>query len=138
MALLEFNRHPTSTELRWFGVLLAGVVVLAGALVHWRLEAPAAARMLWIAGAVAAGVYAAAPSCRRWIYLGWLYAVFPIGWTVSHLLLAATYYLVVTPIGRLMRLTRRDPLERTLDRAAPTYWTERPPVRDVRRYFRQF
>ena len=138
MALLEINRHPAAKELRWFGVLLAGFVVLAGALARWQIEAPAAALTIWAAGAALAAVYAAAPPLRRWIYLGWLYAAFPIGWTVSHLLLAATYYLVLTPIGLLVRWTRGDPLERTLDRSAPTYWTERRPVRDVRRYFRQF
>ena len=138
MALLEINRHPAAKELRWFGVLLAGFVVLAGALAYWQFEAPAAARIIWAAGAALAAVYAGVRPLRRWIYLGWLYAAFPIGWTVSHLLLAATYYLVLTPIGLLVRRTRGDPLERTQDRSAPTYWTERRPVRDVRRYFRQF
>ena len=75
---------------------------------------------------------------RRWIYLGWLYAAFPIGWTLSHILLAAGYYLVLTPMGLLARWLREDPLERKLDRDAATYWTERRPPRDVRRYFRQF
>ena len=138
MALLEINRHPAAKELRWFGVLLAGFVVLAGALARWQIEAPAAALTIWAAGAALAAVYAGVRPLRRWIYLGWLYAAFPIGWTVSHLLLAATYYLVLTPIGLLVRWTRGAPLERTLDRSAPTYWTERRPVRDVRRYFRQF
>ena len=138
MALLEINRHPAAKELRWFGVLLAGFVVLAGALARWQIEAPAAALTIWAAGAALAAVYAGVRPLRRWIYLGWLYAAFPIGWTVSHLVLAATYYLVLTPIGLLVRWTRGDPLERTLDRSAPTYWTERRPVRDVRRYFRQF
>ena len=122
-------------------MLLAGVVVLAGALVHWQPgSAGGSTECSGPLAPLAAAVYAAASvRCRRWIYLGWLYAVFPIGWTVSHVLLAATYYLVVTP-DRAADATgqRRDPLERTLDRAASSYWTERRPVRDVRRYFRQF
>ena len=138
MALLQINRHPAAKELRWFGVLLAGFVVVAGALAHWQLEAPAAARIIWAAGAALAAVYATVRPLRRWIYLGWIYAAFPIGWTVSHLLLGAAYYLVLTPIGLLVRWIKGDPLGRELDRDAPTYWTERPPVRDVRRYFRQF
>jgi len=138
MALIEINRHPTAKELRWFGVLLAGFVVLAGAFVRWRLGEPAAAGAIWVGGAVATVGYAVVPPLRRWIYLGWLHAAFPIGWTVSHLLLAATYYLVLTPIGLLARWMRSDPLERMLDRSASTYWAERRPVRDVRRYFRQF
>ena len=138
MAVLEINRHPSAGELRWFGVLLAVFVALAGGLVYWRLEAPATARMIWTGGAALTAIYAAAPPLRRWILLGWLYAVFPIGWTLSHLVLAATYYLVVTPIGMLLRLVDGDPLDRGPDRSAASYWTARRPVRDVRRYFRQF
>ena len=139
MALLEINRHPSVRELRRFGVLLAAFVALAGGLVHWRLQAPAAARMVWTAGAALTVIYAAAPPpLRRWVWLGWLYATFPIGWTLSHLVLAATYYGVLSPIGLLLRLFRGDPLDRGLDRSAASYWTPRRPVRDVKRYFRQF
>ena len=138
MALIEINRHPTAKELRWFGVLLAGFVVLAGAFVRWRLGDAAAAHAIWVLGTVVTGSYAAVPPLRRWIYLGWLYAAFPIGWTVSHLVLAATYYLVVTPIGLLVRWIRGDPLERAPDRSAETYWTARRPTGGVQRYFRQF
>ena len=109
MGLLEINRHPSARELRRFGVLLAVFVALAGGLAHWRLEAPAAARTVWMVGAGLAGVYAAAPPLRRWIWLGWLYAAFPIGWTLSHLALAAAYYLVLAPIGLLLRLFPRRP-----------------------------
>ena len=138
MTLLEINRHPSARELGWFGVLLAVFVALAGGLVHWRLEAPAAARMIWTAGAALTAIHVAVPPLRRWIYLAWLYAAFPIGWTLSHLVLAATYYLVLAPIGLSLRLFRGDPLDRGPDRSAASYWTARRPVRDVRRYFRQF
>ena len=138
MALLEINRHPTARELRWFGVLLAVFVALAGGLMYWRLEAPTTARMIWTAGAALAAIYAAAAPLRRWIWLGWLYAAFPIGWTLSHLALAVTYYVVLTPIGLLLRLVHGNPLDRVPNRSAASYWTARRQVRDVRRYFRQF
>ena len=138
MALLEIKRHPTPRELRWFGVGLAVFAALAGGLLHWRFEAPAGARMVWMGGGALAAVYFAAPPLRRWIYLGWLYAAFPLGWTVSHVLLAATYYLVLTPTGLLVRLFRGDPLDRRPGRSQTSYWAARRPVRDVRRYLRQF
>ncbi|MYH23141.1 MAG: hypothetical protein F4130_12745 [Acidobacteria bacterium] len=138
MALLEINRHPTPGELRWFGVLLGVFFALAGGLAYWRFEAPAGARALWMGGGALAAIYFAAPPLRRWIYLGWLYGAFPIGWTLSHALLAATYYLVVTPTGLLVRLFRGDPLDRRPKRSQTSYWVVRRPVRDVRRYLRQF
>ena len=38
------------------------------------------------------------PDWARPLYVGWLYAVFPIGWTISHLILAVIYFLILTPI----------------------------------------
>ena len=138
MALLEIKRHPKPGELRWFGILLGVFVALAGGLLYWRFEAPAAARTLWIGGGALAAIYFAAPRARRWIYLGWLYAAFPLGWTLSHALLAATYYLVLTPTGLVLRLFRRNPLDRRPDPSETSYWVARRPVEDVRRYLRQF
>ena len=138
MAVIGVNRHPAAKELRWFGVLLAGFVLLAGGVLRWRLDAPEAAVVVWTGGAAVAAVYAAVRPLRRWIFLGWLYAAFPIGWVVSHLVLAASYYLVVTPIGLVVCWVKGDPLDRRPSGSATTYWRERRPQEDVRRYFRQF
>lgn len=136
--MLEIDRRPSARQLRWFGLLLAAFVALAGGLVQWRLGAPEAARAVWAAGAALTAVYAAVRPWRRFVWLGLSYAALPIGWTVSHLALAATYFLVLTPIGLALRPFRRDPLDRATDPSAASYWAARRPVRDVRRYFRQF
>ena len=138
MAIIEINTDPSKKELRWFGVMLVVFVLAVGALVRWQFDAPAPAQRIWIAGGVLSMVYVVAPPLRRWIFVGWIYAAFPIGWTVSHVLLASIYYLVFTPIGLLLRLTKGDPLERQLDRSAASYWRPHESLRDVRRYFRQF
>ena len=65
-------------------------------------------------------------------------AVYPIGWIISHALLAMIYYLAITPIGVVMRLCGRDPLQRALDRSAKTYWTPHNVSEDTERYFQQF
>ena len=68
----------------------------------------------------------------------WMYAFFPLSWTVSHLLFAAVFYLVVTPIKLGLTLVGYDPLGRRWDRSADTYWHEHNPASDPKRYFRQF
>ena len=79
-----------------------------------------------------------APVIVKMIYLGWMYAAFPIGWTVTHLVLAFVFYGVVTPIGLVMKLFGYDPMRRTIDKAAETYWIEHDPAGEPARYFRQF
>lgn len=136
MAVIDINRNPSGRELRWFGIMLAGFVGLVG-LLFWRPEAAGVATVIWTAGAALTLVFAAIRPARRPIYLGWIYAAYPIGWTVSHLLLGAIYYLLVTPIGLALRAAGRDPLQRAFDRSATTYWTPHDPGGDVARYFKQ-
>ena len=83
-------------------------------------------------------LYYAVPPLRRPLYVGFMVAVFPIAWVVSNAILAATYYLVLTPIGLMMRLAGRDPMRRTLLPGATTYWQERRAGGDAARYFKQF
>jgi hypothetical protein len=65
-------------------------------------------------------------------------AAFPIGWTVSLVLLALVYYVVFTAFGLVFRVLGRDPLGRSFNRAAPTYWVPRRQPESAERYFRQF
>ena len=41
----------------------------------------------------------ARPEWVRWIYVGWMVLAFPIGWTVSQVLLALMFYGLFVPIG---------------------------------------
>ena len=136
--MLRIDRHPTSPQLRTFGRLLAIFVPVFGALVWWRTGRVESGATIWVAGGVLTAVYWLAPPIRRPIYVGWMYAAFPIGWVISHLLMAIIYYVVITPIGMVMRATGRDPLLRRFDRSARTYWAPHEPPGDVGRYFRQY
>ena len=138
MALIERYREPTVGELRYFGLMLAGFFGLVGGLIWWQAGSPVAAEIIWAVGVAVAVLYYALPPLRRVLFLAWMAAVFPIGWAVSHLLLALIYYLIFTPVGLAMRLFGRDPLQRRFDREAPTYWIEHNPADDPARYFRQF
>ena len=111
MSLIEFDRRPSRRDLFWFGMLLPLFVAAVGAAQRWLWGMPRAAVAIWGVGAALSVVFALVPSARRPIYRAWMLAVFPIGWTVSHLLLAAVFYLVLTPIGLMLKLAllfRRD------------------------------
>jgi len=138
MAMIEFNKDPSRRDLAVFGMLFGLFFAAAGTVALWQFEAPQVAYWVWgVAGTVTV-VFWMAPPVRKPLYLGWMYAVLPIGWTVSHLLLALIYFFVVTPIGLVMRVFGYDPLHRRLDRSAKTYWRPRARQTDPKRYFRQF
>jgi len=138
MALVDINWNPSRKELRVFSLLLIGFGAIVAAILFRRLESQTPA----VAGLIVTGVIGAigfaAPTLIRPLYVVWMALAFPIGWTVSHLIMLAIYYMVLTPIGLAMRLCGRDPMQRRFDRGAQTYWLPRTPRKDLKNYFRQF
>jgi Saxitoxin biosynthesis operon protein SxtJ len=88
-------------------------------------------------GLLGAILSSASPTAGAALYRAWMAAFFPVGWAVSHLLLAFVFFAVLTPTGLLMWLVGRDPLQRRWDRSASSYWIPRRTTSDSRRYFRQ-
>lgn len=139
MAVIEINRHPTRSQLNQFGFIWLGFLVLFGAIARFKLGAPTAALVLWVAAVVVPVVGWLIPPVMRAVFLGMSYAAWPIGFVVSHVILALVYYLVFTPIGLAMRIFRYDPMTRGFDDAATSYWVKRDPqASGPKRYFRQF
>ena len=138
MSLITIKTSPTPRELNWFAALLVVFGGLLGGLIWWRTGQATVAATIWAAAGVALGLFVAIPTLRKPMYLAWMYAAFPIGWTVSHIVLAFVFYVVFTPLGVVMRLAGRDPLQRGKHPAARTYWDRCSPAREPARYFRQF
>ena len=135
--MIEIKKELSRAELRVMGLLLGLFFGLIGGLVHWRTEAHTVAYVLWAVGAVLVVLYYPVPGLPRPLYQGWMFAVFPLGWTVSHVILGVLYYLVITPGGLVMRLFGRDPMRLRLDPEAKTYWIERS-AEGKSSYFSQF
>ena len=137
MALLNVNWNPDRRELKQFALLWLGFFVLIGVYCLWGKDSPRAAAVFW--AVAAAGIVGfVRPGFLRPVYVVWMALAFPIGWTVSHLVLIVVYYLCLTPIGFLMRLFGYDPLNRRFDPSAKSYWTDHDPSADAARYFKQY
>jgi hypothetical protein len=139
MALLDVKWNPSRRDLRQFsGVLLPGFALVVAAVIVYRGGSWAAAGWTAGVGVVAGLLGLAAPAFARAVFVGWMTLAYPIGWALSHLFLAAVYFLVFLPIGLVLRLLGRDPLERAMNRTAPTRWVAREDSPEPTRYFRQF
>ena len=136
--MIAINWQPTHRQLRQFGAafLVAGIVV--GGVLWWRLGENLASQILWVVGPLAALVGWIAPRALKPVFLALSLAAYPIGMVVGTLALAATYYLLITPIGLFFRLIGRDLLHRRFEPDTASYWVERPPPAPPARYFRQF
>ncbi|HEY6507986.1 MAG TPA: SxtJ family membrane protein [Vicinamibacterales bacterium] len=128
-------RQPSRRELRQFAVLW---LLFFGGVGAWRAVtttvSPLAGRLFILAGVVGlAGV--AWPGFMRWIYTVWMIAVFPIGWVVSRIVIAALFFVLFTPIAFFFRAIGRDHL--ALKRRAGSHWQPRNQAKAAADYLRQ-
>lgn len=138
MGLIRINRNPSRRELNQFGFIWLGFFSLFGAIAWLRFDRLDVAASLWLAAVAIPAAGWMVPAVMRLVYIALAVIAFPIGFVVSHLVLAAVYYLVLTPIGLVMRGVGYDPMARRFDPEAASYWVTRPPAPEAGRYFRQF
>jgi len=138
MGLIRIDMNPPRKQLNWFGLFWLVFFGAVGAYVLWRTHLWPAAIALWAAAAVVPAVGWAVPGFMRIVYVGLSVVAYPIGLTVSFVVLAVVYYGVITPIGLVMRLFGRDSMYRRFEGQAESYWVPHRPVDSVKRYFRQF
>ena len=100
-----------------FCLLVIGLVLL---LRHKPLFIP-----LWAIGLIFFILAQVRAVSLQLIYKIWMGLAFCLGWVNTRIILMLVYYLVVTPIGLMMRLLRKDILSLRLDKAARTYWLRR-------------
>jgi hypothetical protein len=138
MSLIRLRHDPSRRELNWFAFFWLAFFGLAATWIGWRFG-----WSLWTWATLAAAL--AVPLAgwfQPWIlraaWLGLSYLTFPIGYVVSHVVLAAVYYLVLTPVGLVMRLVGYDPLQRGWNPQAESYWEPKPEPPPAERYFQQY
>lgn len=139
----DTNWNPGTAEKRKFSLsLIIGFPLLAAvfALVAWLRTGAWSGGFVWLAliGAGLGLVLWCVPQIARPFYLVWYFVACSIGIVISNLLIAAFFYLLITPIGLVMRALGRDPLQKRFDRSHTTYWHDVEKVVDGERYFRQF
>ena len=136
MTFKDINFNPDDRELRTFSALWLAAFGLLALLSWWRGGT-------WWGGLLGVAIAGSAlglawPRAMKPVYVAWMMAAFPIGWTVSLVLLALVYYVLFTGLGLVFRLVGRDPLGRSFDRSAVSYWVPRQQPEGIERYFRQF
>ena len=128
--------HPGARQLRQFaaGVLVVSALLAVG-LAH-RTGSVRAAALPAVLGTAVFLVGLIFPVAVRPLYRVLALVGFPVGWVVSEVILRVVFYLVLTPLGVIFRITGRDPLQ--LKRhTGSTYWREAKRDRPPSSYFRQ-
>jgi len=139
MPLIEVNWRPNTKQLRSFGriALIALAVISLLLYLLKRLEIEWALAILGI-GIIIFLLSIISLKATKVIYLVLTLATLPIGLASGYVLLAAFYFLVLTPLAIVFRAIGRDALRLKSDPAAKSCWLRYLPPDRLERYFHQF
>lgn len=137
MRFQDIPRTPTAKMLRQFGILSLILFVALGAYHYGMHQREWLGISLMLLGFCFGLLGWLRPQWLAPIFIGWMIAVFPISWILSHLILGFLFYGCFLPIGWVLRCRGYDPLrlKRPLD---SSYWQDRQSNSDKRRYLRQY
>ena len=136
--LAQINWHPSNPDLRKFGLTLIIGFALIGGLVYW-LGNSAVAFWMWKIS-VAIGLLALLlPPLSLPFYWAWMGIAFVMGTIISFFIVALIYYVIITPVGLIMKIIGRDALK--LKKSSfqnDTYWETHPDISSKDYYKRLF
>jgi len=113
-------------QLRSFGLLVGGVFAFLGL---WPKVYHGSSPRLWALILAAVLILPALifPRSLRPFYQGWMKVGALLGWINTRIILGIIFYLVFFPIGLILRLLGKDPMNRKFDSEATTYRVARQP-----------
>lgn len=136
--MLSINWSPPTKQLKSFAALWFPLFFLfLGTILAINLNAWSETKIVWAFcfGISFLGYFL--PSLIRPLFVGLLVITFPIGWIVSHLFLLLIFYLVITPLGFVMKIKKHDPLNLKMPKE-PSMWKEIEAIKDPSRYLKQY
>jgi hypothetical protein len=125
------NNKPMSIkELRKFGLVTGAlIIVFIGAFLPWlghknildwqKITLPlGSVLMVW------ALVH---PASLNYVYKPWMYVADKIGWVNTRIIMAVLFYVIIMPLGIIMRLFGKDPMARKFETQATSYRITKEP-----------
>ncbi|MFH1619306.1 MAG: SxtJ family membrane protein, partial [bacterium] len=112
-------------DLRQFGITVGIGMAVLGSLFWWRGKD----FYSYFLGISAALLFLGltAPKILNPFQKVWMSMAVLMGWVMTRIILTVFFYLVITPIGLLLRMFGKDILNRKIDKGAQSYWV---PVED--------
>ena len=130
--------NPSKTQLRQFGLLMAGVFSFFGIIFIYK-QWMIAAGVLGLLILFFAGMGLFAPMRLLSIYRKWMRFAEVVGNFNAKVILGLAYFLVFTPTRIISSAFREDPLRRKFEKDKKSYWLDcEPRDSDQKRYEKQF
>lgn len=107
-----FNLNPSKAELRRFGITLAAFFALVfGAVIPWIIENSASA-WVWYTSIVLLLLSLVVPKSLFYVFRLWMFFSSVLGFVNGHVILSLVFFLLIFPVGLILKLFGKDPLNR--------------------------
>ncbi len=117
---------PSNTDLRKFGAVMAVGFAIIAAITFWRGHEPAWQILAGISGFfLVFGLIL--PRVLRPIEWVWMKFAHVLGIVMTYVIVTLTFFLVMTPMGLMLRLFGKDLLSLKLNKSAASYWLKVDP-----------
>ncbi len=108
--------------LRKFGLMTGIIIVILFALFFpWVFDATAMPIWPWVLASLLWLPALLLPRVLRPVYTTWMKIGHAIGWVNTRIILGVVFYLMIVPMGLMMRLFGKDPMTRKYNNATPSY-----------------
>jgi hypothetical protein len=112
----------SAQELRKFGLIFGGLVIgLFGLLIPYLADSLFQKLWPWYLGGAVVGLALIWPPILKPLYLAWMKFGDVAGWINTRIILLILFYLVVFPVGLLMKVFGSDPMRRKIEPEARSY-----------------
>jgi membrane-bound ClpP family serine protease len=117
------NINSSNSELRKFGITVGGVLVIVGMILLY-FDKASYPYFIGIGGVlILFGLIF--PKALLPIQKFWMALAVVLGFIMTRVILSILFYLVITPIGLIAKLFRKDFLDRKFEKKKDTYWNFR-------------
>lgn len=115
------QHQPDKKELRNFGFVTGGITpVVFGLLLPWLFNHDFP-KWPWIIGAVLVIWGLAIPLTLKPVYHVWMTIGLCLGWINTRIILSIMFYLIILPVGVVMRMFGKDPMARKITKNQKSY-----------------
>ena len=126
-------------QLRQFGLMVGGVLVLIGLWKLYQGKHETVRFILWSVGGLLIITGSIVPKLLTPVYWIWMKLAHLLGWVNTRLLLGIIFFVIITPMAVVMKVFGRDALNRKIDKDVDSYWIPRPPIASIKEHCeRQF
>ena len=117
------NIKSEKSDLRKFGLTVGIVLMIIAGLLFWKEKE--SSQIFFGVGAIILLTTITIPVILKPVYSIWMVLGIIIGWIMTRIILSLLFYIILTPIGLVLRLFGKQVLELRWNKSEQSYWNYR-------------